>query len=506
MLDKLITWNFIRLMAGIFAALLILSSCQPGWDNYYDIPAKSSKRMWEVVKETPDYSKFVELMQETGLDTIFSKEQSYTLIIPDNASFETFMPGNLTMDRVLGYHILNTVLIPSSNSGSRKIQTFFDKYALIEEYNHEYYFDGILITNPSGLYQDGMFYQISDVAIPKPTLYEYIDYNIQTLQDYIDGQDSIGFDPFSSLPIGFDEDGNTVYDSVFTSVNLFERDYFPVSLESRDKTATFLLYTQEQYDIALDQMADNLGSQFNDHNDIPLSWQNGLLLPYFLDYGVFNDALQFEDFNKPSLRNIQGTDVQIDADNIDPDSRYICSNGVVFNYKGLEVPLKLYMDTLRLEGEDLVTVPLGSEGYIWKNDVIASDYSKIPTVLTSSEASNGSYLSLALPRNSTELFSIEFTFKSVFPSRYQFIYRAKARPSGLIRFYVNDVLLGSVDNSKFSKTVDGNPSVGDFNHKAFFVENHTEYSDVNIKVEYTGPGILSNNGLCIDYIGLIPVK
>jgi hypothetical protein len=394
----------------------------------------------------------------------------------------------------------------SGINGSRKVQTFFDKYALVEEHDNEYYFDGNKILNPSGLHEDGLFYQISEVATPKPTLYEFFEFNTPVFQDYIDGQDSIGFDPFLSFPIGFDEEGNTIYDSVFTNINLFERDYFPVSEESRDEMATFVLFTQEQYEAALDVMALNLGDQFTDHNDIPQSWQDQVLLPYYVEYGVFEGALQIEDFNNQSLRNIRGVDVGIDATNIDPDSRFICSNGVEFNYKNLEVPPSLYLDTLRLEGEDLVTVPLGSEGFVWNEDVIASDYSKTPTVLTSDDASNGAYLSVALPRNSTEIYSISFTFNNVFPSRYEFIYRAKARPSGVIRFYVNEVLLGSVDNSRFNKTVDGNPSVADFNFKAFMVENHTEYGNVRIKVEYAGPGILSNNGVCIDYIGLIPVE
>ncbi len=506
MLDKLILRNIFRLMIAVPAALLIISSCKQDWDNYYDVPAGSNTKMWDVVKQNPDFSKFVELMQETKLDTIFDRKQSYTLFIPDNASFKNFNPGNLTMDRVLGYHILKTVFIPSSINGSRKIQTFFDKYALVEEYDNEYYFDGNLITNPSSLYKDGMFYKMSIVATPKPTLYEYLKFYVPVFRSYVDSQDSIGFNPFTSFPIGFDKDGNTVYDSVFTSVNLFERDYYPLSLESRDKSATFLLFTQEQYDNALDQMALNLGIHFNDRNDIPLTWQNAILIPYFITYGVFNDALQYEDFNKPSLRNIRGKDVKINFANIDPESRYICSNGVVFIYKDLVIPPALYLDTLRLEGEDLVTVPVGSEGYVWKDNVIVTDYSKIPTVLTSSDASNGRYLTVELPRNSTVLYSLSFTFNNVFPSRYQFVYRAKARPSGMIKFYVNDVLLGSVDNSKFNKTVDGNPSVAEFNFKAFFVENHTEYGDVKIKVEYSGPGALSNNGICLDYIGLIPVK
>ncbi len=506
MCDKLSLRCHIKFIVAVTASLLIMSSCKQNWDNYYEVPASSNRKMWEVIKENPDYSIFVGFMQETHLDSIFGKDQSYTLFIPNNTSFQNFSPGNLPMDRVLGYHILKTVLIPSSINGSRKIQTFFDKYALVEEYNNAYYFDGNLITNPSSLYKDGMFYEMSVVITPKPTLYEYMKFYVPVFQNYVDGQDSIGFDPFSSFPIGFDPDGNTVYDSVFTRVNLFERDYYPVTQESRDKSATFLLFTQEQYDNALDEMALNLGGRFTDRNDIPLNWQNAVLIPYFIKYGIFNDALQYSDFNKPSLRNIRGNDVKINFANIDPESRYICSNGIVFNYKTMVVPPVLYRDTLRLEGEDLVTVPVGSEGYVWKEDVIASDYSKTPTVLTATEASNGKYLTVELPRNSTVLYSLDFIFKNVFPSRYQFIYRAKARPSGLIKFYVNDVFLGSIDNSKFNKAVDGNPSVAEFNFKAFFVENHTEYGDVKIRVEYTGPGLLSNNGICIDYIGLIPVK
>lgn len=507
MSDKLIIRNTIRLILAGFAALLIVTSCQQEeWDNYYKGPETSNEKMWDIVKQNPDFSKFVELMHENSLDTIFDKEQSFTLFIPNNASFDSFSLGNLTMDKVLGYHILKTVFIPSNINGSRKLQTFFNKYVLVEEIENKYYFNGNLISNPSSLFKDGMYYELSVVATPKPTLYEYMNFYIPVFKQYIEGQDSIGFNPFLSFPIGFNDEGNTVYDSVFTSINLFERDYFPVSMESRDESATFILFTQEQYNQALDEMALNLGSMFTDRNDIPQAWQSEVLMPYFIKYGVFRDPLQYSDLNKPSLRNIREEDVKINIANIDPESRFICSNGVVFNYRNLVVPPELYLETMRLEGEDLVTLPVGSENYAWKDDVITSDYSKAPLVLSSTDASDGSYLTVELPRNSSVLYSLSFSFKNVFPSRYQFIYRARSRPSGVIKFYVNDVLLGSIDNSKFNKSVDGNPSVGEFNSKAFFVENHTDYGDVKIKVEYTGPGLLSNNGVCIDYIGLTPVK
>jgi len=50
-----------------------------------------------------------------------------------------------------------------------------------------------------------------------------------------------------------------VYDSVTGVVNKFERDFFPVSQEFRSEAATFILFTQDQYLDALDQMALNLG-------------------------------------------------------------------------------------------------------------------------------------------------------------------------------------------------------------------------------------------------------
>jgi hypothetical protein len=122
-----------------------------------------------------------------------------------------------------------------------------------------------------------------------------------------------------SRPIGFDEYGNTIYDTVSETFNLFEEEYFPVSEESRYKTATIVFPLEEDYNAALTEMALSLGSGYEDHTDIPLVWQNEILIPYLLEHGVFENMVEEDEFIMPvyedtlKMKNILGDSVVIDS-------------------------------------------------------------------------------------------------------------------------------------------------------------------------------------------------
>ena len=94
----------------------------------------------------------------------------------------------------------------------------------------------------------------------------------------------------------------------------------------------------------------------------------------------------------------------------------------------------------------------------------------------------------------------------IFPGNYDLVWRAYYRPSGVLKFYVNDEYVGEYDNYNFRYPVQGNNPKNYFNRVAFEVTNITKYEDITVKIEYTGPGIGSQNGLNIDYISLIPSK
>jgi len=258
---------------------VIFSCSKKDWEEYYNgYDDQVDRNLWEVVKEEPRYTKFVEYVEDYELDSLFESGLSFTLFIPDNDAMEFITDTAGSIDKILFNHISRTVFLTRNLEATRKLETLLGKFAVVTRTSNGFDFEGQPVEYSSPLYQNGKIYEISEIAYPKPNLYEYTQLFSSVISDYIDLNDSAYLDKSLSEPIGFDDDGNTIYDSVESVINRFERDFFPVSQEFRDKSATFILFTQDQYDVALDDMADLLGSGFTNHEDIPKKWQFEVLL------------------------------------------------------------------------------------------------------------------------------------------------------------------------------------------------------------------------------------
>jgi uncharacterized surface protein with fasciclin (FAS1) repeats len=245
----------------ILAATLMFSSCQEDWDNYYSVDSTESADLtvWEMMTENEEYSVFVDLLREYKLDSLLTTDRSVTVFVPSNRAFEGFEPDGQDMDALLRYHILERVLNLQDVSTSRLIETSGKKFALIERDGNSFMIDGEEIVYYSPLCLDGRYYELSEVLYPRPTLYEYISSNSDVFKRYIDRLSMVSLDVNNSVPIGFDDEGNTIYDSVFIRENLFDQEYFPINTEFRRNKATMVVFDQEQYENALDEMAEKLG-------------------------------------------------------------------------------------------------------------------------------------------------------------------------------------------------------------------------------------------------------
>ena len=301
--------------------------------------------LWEAISNEPRFSTFVAQMQASGLNTIFQDGLVYTLFIPNNNAFESLTDTTYLMQSILQYHISKTLFIDRNVESWRRLLTNLKKYALIEAIDTGYTYDGIPIEYGSPLYLNGKYYEISNVAIPKPSLYEYTAQKCLVLKDYIDSKDSIFLDRSLSTPVGFDAEGNTIYDSVFRVVNTFEEKFFPVSEEFRDESATFIIFSEEQYISALDDMAGRLGGHFTDHNDIPKIWLDNVFLPDLTSQAMFPNVLSYSDLEVGKIQSITGDTVEVGAENIDSESRSICSNGVAFLYSEFLIRDELFRGT-----------------------------------------------------------------------------------------------------------------------------------------------------------------
>ncbi|MCP4312464.1 MAG: fasciclin domain-containing protein [Bacteroidetes bacterium] len=504
---------------ALLLGIMLIQSCNPPWEDHYTSQEDQiNMKVWDAVKENPDYSTFVSLIETEGLDSLFQAERVYTLFVPTNEAFSALSDTTTMMQTLLRYHIIQSIFMDKSVQNWRRMLTSSGKFALIERVAEGYTFDGSPMEYASPLYLDGKYYEISQVAVPKRNLYEFTAQNSYVLKEYIDSKDSIFLDRSLSTPIGFDDLGNTVYDSVFGMVNLFEDEFFPISKEFRDKNATFILFTQEQYDLALDDMAARLGGSITDHEDIPATWQNNVFLPTVTENAMFDGILSYEKLEAGRVKNIKGDTVVVEAEKIDPDSRTICSNGVGFLYRDFTIHDTLFRGSVVREGEDMIS-EIGAGKYAWKEDVRVWGAVIEPERLEAEVASGGALVNLTFVRDYAGEYNVEYTFTDLFPMRYRLEWRANSRPSGLFSVYVNGQVLEYQDKwgnvytefdtndlkqSVVSVTGERFLAEGGFNMRDYWVDHITEYGDVTIRFEYKGPGANSTNGFNIDYVKLIP--
>jgi hypothetical protein len=498
-----------------------LLGCSKHWDEHYnDIPETVDKSVWDAIKENSNYSEFVKAAEQYKLDTLFTYSNVYTVFVPTNAAFESFAATNKELTRQLVvYHFAQFFVQPSSITGKKKLQTITEKFSLFENKAGDYSFDGIKINFESPLYRNGKFFEIDQVAVPKPNLYEYFANQNEAFKQFVLRKDSVVLDLEKSKPIGFDENKNTIYDSVIIIYNRFEEKYFKIREEYRAKTATLVLPSQAKYNAALDQMAVTLNAGFAGHQDIPLDWQVNVLMPHLIDHGMFSNMREVAEFPISALlpdtmKNILGDSIMV---NYEPVNRVLCSNGYAYDYKNFVIPDSLFMNSTRNEGEWLIK-EVGSNKFNWRKHVKVSMSKPFNPMGTYGlkTLSNDSLFSITFDKGFTGEFTLDYSVKSLFPRRYLMVVRTNMYTGGIFDIYVNDVKVRTLDWKSFgprgslaseSGIVPRKiySSTNNYNRFDCWVDNIKDYGEVRVKFVYKGPSTgLADNGLVIDYIDFVP--
>lgn len=498
--------------------LAVVWGCQEEKDIYLMGKTEESvdKDLMTLLKEEPNYSKYVELLELHQIDTIFDNGKTITMFIPTNDAIESIQELHLDTIDMIRYLIIESYVNIMAVDQSTKIKTLSGKFMVVDALNEKRFIDNVEISKAGPLGNNGKYFEINEIVQPRPNLYEYIQASNPFFKNYIDQQDSVFLNLELSTPIGYNDKGETVYDSVISVVNLFEEYFFPVSQEFRTQKATMLLFDQFQFDNALNLIAEDLSLSSSDA--IPDQWKNDILLPYLINQGVFWNELNYADFATGRIRNIIGDSVNVDPNNIDPFSDFLCSNGKVYSYLDFSIPDSLYKGSARIQGENLV-ISKGFGLYAWSPDVVVSGAPIEPEALLANDiADNDSVLVVAFDGdNYAEEFAVSFYFENIFPGKYQLLFRAKTTPSGVFEILVNgeiqEINLGrggkdfvdiyDLRNPVRSITKEVFRAEKGFNSFDILVENITEYGEVEVTIRYKEPGQRSVNGLVLDYVDLI---
>jgi hypothetical protein len=498
--------------------LLILLCCTREWDDHFIDEGGSVKvSLWDTLSSSGEFSEFVKYMELFHLDTVVKSELIKTLFVPTNEAFAEYLTGDTTDFRdVLTYHIVPTYYMVRNigNNSYDQLKTYEGKYALIENVENTYFIDGIEIVYSSPMHLDGKYYLIEKVVVPKPNIYQYIKRNNNAIRNYIDLQDTLILDKELSRAIGFNEYGQTIYDSVTILTNRFEEEYFAISKEYKNIFATVVIPGKESYEMALDDMARDIGGSYTSFEDIPDKWENDVLIPALMRKGVYGGLLESTEFLQKKLLNVAGDSVCVDF-SIDPGSKAVCSNGIVYKYESFIVGDSLYKNFV-IEAEDFVR-NTSSFQYAWIEEkvTIAGDKSFRPTKEKITGASNDTIVNLSLGSKYAQEYSIKLKVPNVFPRKYRLVWRTNYRTTGLFSIYVNGELvklgLSGYEQYDTYNLINGFFSVMGYkiypDKKGFcdfdgWVENITEFGDITIELKYLGSGAANDNGYIIDYLTL----
>lgn len=505
--------NLYHISFFILLSLLAFSACD---DKEVTVPETASVELWDEISSLPEYATFVEAVEYLGLDSLFGSGEDYTIFIPNNTALENFdYITNPLAASILKYHIINFPLLINTMPESRNILTVSGKYALLNKTASGYAYSGVEVGNGSPMFQHGRYYELSALASPAPTIAEYLSISSPSLYTYITSQDSTFLDMDKSEYIGNDpETGVPIYDEVYTTVNTFYENVFNIEETTRNDFATIMMFSEEQFAEAKQQMAIYLGLE-----TVPEDWLNSVFFPDYISTAVLYGAVNFEDFTGITrLRNTLGEYLLFDTDDVDDASKQICSNGFTYMSNEFEFDLQKYVADIILTAEDFATDEAGLS--FWNENVTTSHSETIKPTISSGN------LSVDLSDvEASDNYWIEITVPYTFPGEhFRLEIESKIDQTCRLSVFVNDKILTN-EATFFLSYPDNTPEIFDMkylektnrsvNHavsgESFEAANSinrfdywvkdtagndliTSYGDLRIRFEYKGASVGSING------------
>lgn len=314
--------------------LIFLSACNTKWDDYYYGVSSQEENMEITVAQylasNPDYSKFQQLLQNTGLDKELSKNQEITLWVVNNQGVDASeVVPNDTMR--MQYHINNLPYSRTDLKNGLRIRSLNGVYFQINERNDSLFTNSSLITKSIRL-KDGVVHEIQSLMKTQMNIYDYLkklgdDYSV--IRDTIFKYNVERFDKSNSIPVGVDSTGNTIYDSVFYVYNpIFDK----VPFNSEFKQFTILLPDNK----VLDTCFTKLNVSFQKMGRI-MTKSDSLTAWTWIKQAVFYNN-KITDFSPVDITSAYGKVWRTTVQKLDLANPIEMSNGIIYNITKLKVP------------------------------------------------------------------------------------------------------------------------------------------------------------------------
>jgi hypothetical protein len=323
----------------------VLYACSNEWDTHYareeqivdnDNVTMVNFPAIEYLKSEKSLSLMYNLFEETGvIKEMNEKDQLFTIFVVNDGA-----AAISTNDRqyLAQSHIADVALSPANLFDGLRVMVWNGKYLNVtkvenDEKEYDITFNGkkvLKITRASNAY----IYELETYIDSPKSLYEIIsgldeDYSI--FREMILSRNENTFDKTASIPIGVDNTGNTLYDSVFTVTNpYFASQGFDILSESL--TATMLIPSNNVVTQALNTAHSYLQST-------GLQRADSILENWIFQSVFFDKKYTRQDFEKNTdLTSIFSKKWRTTVQEVDLDNPVSMSNGVAYFVNYMRIP------------------------------------------------------------------------------------------------------------------------------------------------------------------------
>ena len=304
----------------------------------------------EYIKSRSDLSSMDQLFQAQGIyDELQKKGQLSTMLVVTNDHFKS--PEEKT-EFVTRSHVSDISISPANLEDGTRLMMWHGKYVnvAIDSIGLQgNIIDHILFNN--GAVKEvvktttGYIYVISEMIETPTSLYDFIndlgdDYSI--FREMVLASGGKEFDRANSKAIGVNDQGNTVYDSVFIYRNTFF-EIVNFDMNSESLTATMLLPSNNIINDALADAHQRLDAWEMTRSD-------SIMKDWILKTSFFArryTQAQMQTTEGQDLKSIFGTQWRTNVQQVDVTEPIELSNGIVYKVKKMHLPNNLLMYRLK---------------------------------------------------------------------------------------------------------------------------------------------------------------
>ena len=356
----------------ILHSSFFISSCSElkDDDHYSQADSPISNAELKIVDQTSeqymqgrsDLSQMNQLFQQQGIyKELQEKGQLSTLLVVTNDHYRQPVEE---VDFITRSHVSDISISPANLEDGTRLMMWHGKYVNVTidaQGLQGNIVDHVLFNN--GAVQEviktvtGYIYVISDMIQTPTSLYDYIEalpdeYSI--FRDMVKSSGGKEFDRANSKAVGINEQGNTVYDSVFIYTNTFF-DAVNFDMNSESLTATMLLFSNEVINNAVDEAHQrlaswqanktNLGHRTEQHQTC-LGCPDSIMTQWILETAFFRNRYSAAEMQtaadtepaQADISSIYGRQWRTSVQRVDTQNPIELSNGIVYQVTKLHIP------------------------------------------------------------------------------------------------------------------------------------------------------------------------